>query len=487
MFASIVSMAALAVLAPVSVPSTVSVATAEAVPTDLLVVRTRWNGAPYLPQFQSVEEISVAFQTVSSFFTDASYGNVDLQVEIVGVELPFAKSHYAPGKLGLAMRDALTLAAPLASKPLAEYELHMMLSDIKPGGVGLPGGKSFADQTGLTLVAHELIHSLNVPHSTARSSQNTPFTTCHWDPTAGEYRTEQYNNFFDVTSSAAIWGDKCHPNVRTKNHLGWLPDANVLDVTNDMTGIVLRRQDAELVPGATTALRIHRDAQWDYWVELRQSIDTDPEGCPIPGTNVHDGVLVYLADKNWRYLGPYQWSTAGFEAAALLDMRPGENTCALEFEWIDAALDPGVGLFCEDIAGGQISISVSSPPSEGAILVDVEVPDGVGMSWTPTTNARTLIEFTRPPTHVHTFQPGWVNFRAILMDPDGIAAVEFELYAGGEGPTLVKPPTYYNEAKSEYGTRMNLTGYDGGFTIVVSVTDDDGRKESDGVFFMVTP
>ena len=264
---------------------------------NVLVMRAKFLNQQE-PPLPTHGEINAAMSKLSTFLRDASYGTMDALIwDTVTITMPKEAPAYTEQNLewALAMKDALDASAPLLpvigsqNNQLEDFHFHVLVLNINTpgGGLGFPGGKAWVG-CGLSfpLLGQEFIHALNLGHSSARTrvSNSSVFS---WNPTEIEplkcsappaqgglcYHHER-GNMFDVMSSAAFYDTDCHPNVRFKNYLGWLPDSHVTYVMGDGEYDLYQQDVLTLPPNdKPTALVIHRDAKWDYWIELRQLID----------------------------------------------------------------------------------------------------------------------------------------------------------------------------------------------------------------------
>jgi hypothetical protein len=470
----------------------------------VLVMRARCEDQTAFPPPFTVAAVANAFDLLQAYAPATSYQGFTIDDwDMVNVRLPCNWGYYTNAsenspKNSLAMREALAYARFQLGVNLSNYTHHVLLSNLKnapnkfeagAGGNGVPGGKVWLSALGYNLVAHEFFHSLNIAHSTGR-------TDLIGEPSPGPFAWQlnravmeaaffqAYGNPFTVMASGGLFEEDAHLDVRTKHHLGWLPEARVTNVTDPLvTEYDVYQQDTLHLPGTVRpkALRIHRDARSDYWIEFRQRASGKPVGCE---TNADQGVLVYLADKDWRYMGPGVGYSTKFEPAQLLDMH-WESSCGAE--WLDAALEVGEE-FREPAIGVMIKL-LALEPALGDDPPRARVKIVFPTTRPSSANDDSAITFTSPTNNVtEYFNPSTRTFRAEIADAEGIDSVLFELYAGGETPyaTQVGIDDGPGTLGQRYKAAFDLSGLsEGGYVITTTVTDVSGRKVNDGTYFTV--
>ncbi|MFQ5641866.1 MAG: hypothetical protein ACE5IR_28150, partial [bacterium] len=286
---------------------------------------------------------------------------------------------------------------------------------------------------------HEIGHSFDWKHANFwHVEQGSPISP--------EGREINYGDAFDIMGDQipGLGRSFHHFNPWYKSRVGWLPEANILTVTQNGTYTVQaleKTPDAQSPVQKYSALRIKKDAEIDYWV-------------------------FYRAEEEFANTGAL--ITQGFHtnrrATLLLDMTPGTGN----EEWKDAALTMG-HIFYDPHAGVEIKLL-----SKTADTLQVQVfvpPDSLGS--VPLINVVT-------PTRGVTLT-GTVFYEVTAFDPDsgaangaGIASVKLELentlaekLAQIFADTLLTAPPYVLDVDT---TPLN----DDVYFLLVTAVDTDG-------------
>ncbi|MFZ0826003.1 MAG: hypothetical protein WAO02_01140 [Verrucomicrobiia bacterium] len=256
----------------------------------LLCIRVKYAGSPEEPI--SVNDAAAALATASEFYRQSSYGKLSFRFTITPtLQLPRDKQWYRKSDKDLAA-DARTLAKAAGYDP-DFCQLEIITQPGKGGAEGAHYKKGVMMHTfDWGTVAHELGHNFGLYHSNAGLWQTSDRSII------GPGKSIPRGNPFDRMGHCDDFA--CHFNTRSKYKLGWLSDGAILNVTN--SGVYRIQAHDFINSTGPVALRIHKDAEKDYWIEFRQSMTSNPW--------VMNGILVY-------------WAYKSDKATDLLDMTPG--------------------------------------------------------------------------------------------------------------------------------------------------------------------
>jgi uncharacterized protein (TIGR03437 family) len=288
--------------------------------------------------------------SMTSFFTEVSYGKTQLKGDVLG---PIRLTKTYQYSVTSDRIDALNEAIGIVGKTtdLREYDRFVVLMPVNSGGGGNGGGDCMPWEapTGyfsarvvflgidirtkagvgslLYLIDHEMGHNLGPHHATFLGFSNYAVGP----PGA-------LGNFVDYGDPYSVMGNGTFENVselighlgaRHRMAAGWLDmGTHIKDVQQ---GGQFRLEPIESAPPGLKALRIRRLPESDkwFWVEYRQPLGYDADLARYT-SNVFSGVLVHYED-------PAQPSTGGTKVQTLLlDMHP-ETPGTLK----DAALENG--------------------------------------------------------------------------------------------------------------------------------------------------
>jgi hypothetical protein len=411
-------------------------------------------------------------EDIGDYWNANSYGGVLLEYTVSDLlRMPETKQQYIEGKAaGTEFLPGIMSDAMIAARDYGyileqyDYFLWMIAPEIKQGGNGFPTGVAWASNAGFNLIVMETSHALNTKHSQAHKS-----TT--FDP-IGSGDGEDHRNPFDVMGSG-VYGAVSHFNVRLKHRLGWLDDAQVIEVSTSGTYTISAQDLAEGT--GPRALRIKRDETTNYWVEYRWLIEQllDPFNGLTDNPWVKAGALILRAPNSWNYIGDLS-----ILQSSLLDMTPQSL-----YEFHDAPLLEGQ-TFTDVGAGLSIKVVGLGGPSQKTIDIEVSLDD-------PRTPIEKIIEIAiATPPNPCTVYAGEVTFSATAFDPDagtgngdGVTSVRFYIFGtNGENPTisseeLTQPPYEWIVNTNELP--------DSGFSVIVTAVEPDGVENSEGQFFIV--
>ncbi len=263
---------------------------------DELVVREGGNGGPSKPTtppaatqgtgYKSHLLMRVAFpealkgsvtekeghdlgKNVQDWFMDNSYGAMSFMTTVSPlIVLPRSEAWYKDQDTGGSAYEVLwdaRVAARQAGFDPANYDFDTVIFTGTPGAFGgqaYVGGKGcwLKSGTGTGVAAHEYGHNFGLWHSNFWSTTN--------GSAIGGGSHVEYGDSFDTMGSASA-GDY-HFNAYQKNLLNWMPNAVVHDVASSGTYRIHQMDQPAQDPRLRYAIKIRKDADRDYWVDLRQ-------------------------------------------------------------------------------------------------------------------------------------------------------------------------------------------------------------------------
>ena len=267
---------------------------------DALVAREGGNGGPSLPTnppsttqstgYRTHLLMRVAFpealrasvtekegytlgQGVQDWFVDSSYGKLSFITTVTPtIVLPRSEAWYKSQDTGSAFEvlyDA-RVASKAAGFDPANFHFDTVIYTGSPGSFG---GQAYVGSkgcwlktgTGVGVAAHEYGHNFGLWHA---NSWNTSETSV-----IGGGAHVEYGDSFDTMGSASA-GDlqfnACH-----KNLLGWIPSALVHSVETSGTYRIYQMDQPRQDPALKYGLKVRKDSDRDYWVDLRQKFSTN--------------------------------------------------------------------------------------------------------------------------------------------------------------------------------------------------------------------
>jgi uncharacterized delta-60 repeat protein len=287
----------------------------------------------------------------NNFYKTNSYNKTSVTATVTPVlRMPQTAAWYGTdGNIYQLQTDARA-AAKAKGFDTANFALDVVafknISTLWWAGLGYIGGKGawLNGYFDLRVTAHELGHNYGLNH--ANLWQTTDGTVI------GAGSSVEYGNPFDQMGFGDSTGQR-HFSAWDKNMLGWVPDADVQDVTADGT-YRIQAYDSITATGRR-ALKIQKDASTYYWVEFRQAIAGSPYAS--------NGAVIY-------------WGYTANSASNLLDMTPTSGLGA-----DDAPL--AVGQTFTDSKNG-IKITAVAKTAAAPVALDVNV------TFTTTLNTLTL-------------------------------------------------------------------------------------------------
>ena len=289
--------------------------------------------------------------SVRSYFSDASYGQVTVTGDVFGW-YQIAASDDACSTSTWANQAMAAASAAGANLSAYQHTVFIFPRSNACGWAGLaymPGTQSWNNGTlSVRVAGHELAHNFGVHHASTLACTSAGVRV----PLSTSCTESEYGDPFDIMGNAARLTNSWH-----RWRLGYFTSSEVVTVTSANAG----QRALGVVSHANSVPKIVRVARGDgkfYYLEFRQPFGSfDNFGAGDAAVN---GVLVRVAPdmENVRPL--------------LLDGNPATTTFA------DAAF--GAGQTFTDSARG-ISIAVVSVSTSGAV---VNVSFGGGPSPTPT-------------------------------------------------------------------------------------------------------
>ncbi len=332
----------------------------------------------------SLSDAYTLMNDVNTWIVANSYGSSAMITTVTPLlTLPNTKAFYSQIGDGQLLTDARAVAKQ-AGYDTADFQLDAVRFTSVPGYSY--GGKAYVRGKGCWLqsssvgvACHEFGHNYGLWHANYWTSSQASGI--------GPGTHNEYGDIFDTMGSAGA-GDK-HFNANHRNKIDWLGDKYIQSATGGGTFRLHALDVDQLTPGRFYGLKLTKDFDREYWVELRQRFASNK--------HIQNGVLL-----RWD---PWAESASG---AHLLDTTPGSPSGNSSKD--DAALvvgrtfaDEGAGIFITPVA-----IQGSGPDK----TVDVVVKTG---SYAGNQPPAVSVQASAPS--VGTGQP--VEFTAVAADADG--------------------------------------------------------------------
>lgn len=242
-------------------------------------------------------------KNVQDWFLNSSYGSLSFMTTVTPlIVLPRSEAWYKDQDISGSAYEVLSdarVAAKAAGYDPANFNFDTVIYTGTPGSFGgqaYVGGKGcwLKSGTGVGVACHEYGHNFGVMHANFWSTTN--------GSVIGGGSHVEYGDSFDTMGSANA-GDyqfsACHKNI-----LNWIPTPLVHDVTTSGTYRIYQMDQPSQNPRLRYAIKTRKDADRDYWVDLRQLFASNAW--------VQGGVFLH-----WS---PWESSEEG---AHLLDATPG--------------------------------------------------------------------------------------------------------------------------------------------------------------------
>lgn len=352
---------------------------------------------------QSEAECHDMLRQMADYITQTSYGRCYFTYAVAPlVVLPYPESWYIARQADPGGGDTLVQGhARTIAKAMGFDYLSYDLDGVRwAGSVGSYGGSASVGGRGMRMKSssastfiHELGHNLGVWH--ANFWRTTPPSFI------GPGNNLEYGNSFDVMGGGGVTGQFT---AHFKNILNWLPNETHWNVTRSGIYRIHQFDYAVADPAFRYALRIQKDAEREYWGELRQRFTSN--------AGLMSGLMMTWDGWGQGGIGgsggsPPDGSNRG---AQLLDMTPGSFGNGITDTRNDSALligrtfsDPDANIHITPVAKN----TNSTPPS-----VDVYVSVGD----VPGNNAPTL-SISANSTNIGTGVA--ITLTAAASDPDG--------------------------------------------------------------------
>lgn len=218
---------------------------------------------------------------VGDWFSEVSYGTTSISTTVTPLlTLPQPISYYQLVGDGQILTDARGVARA-AGFETDDYDLDAVRFVKIPGfnyaGKAYVRGKGcWLQSSSLGVACHEFGHNYGLWHANHWNAEN--------DSIIGPGTHVEYGDIFDTMGSASA-GDK-HFNAYSKHKLNWLADAFVRDASGGGTFRLHAFDRHQPMNGNSYALKIRRDFDRDYWVELHHLFDNNEF--------IQNGVLIHV-------------------------------------------------------------------------------------------------------------------------------------------------------------------------------------------------
>lgn len=369
-----------------------------------LVLREGGNGGPVLPTSPPAATQATGYKThllmrvafpealkgsvtekeghdlgknVQDWFIENSYGAMTFMTTVTPLlVMPRSEAWYKDQDTGSAyevLTDARAAAKAAGFDP-ANFNFDTVIYTGTPGGFGgqaYVGGKGcwLKSGTGTGVAAHEYGHNFGLWHANFWSTTN--------GSAIGGGTHSEYGDSFDTMGSASA-GDY-HFNACHKNLLNWIPTSLVHDVTTSGTYRIYQMDQPAQNPRLRYAIKTRKDADRDYWVDLRQKFTTNAW--------VQGGVFLH-----WS-----AWASSA-SGAHLLDATPGSIDGKTDAPVVIGRTfsDPETGIHITPIAknattppSADVVVNLGAFPGNQAPVVAVgasatSVATGVAVNFTAT-------------------------------------------------------------------------------------------------------
>jgi len=362
------------------------------------------------------------------FYTEMSFDRAGFFLNGQGSDftptfrMPQSASYYGTNNYYNQLRTDARNAATAAGYTLANYNLDVICMGSVPGfgwaGLAYVGaaGAWLRNSFGTGVAGHELGHNLGLNHAN------------YWD-TAGQSvigsgTSVEYGDSFDTMGSASAGNN--HFNARYKNYLNWLTANETLTVTSNGIYRVYAHDKTNATTGVR-GLRIVKNVNTNYWVELRQK----------------------FTSNKWLTSGAgLRWAQNGNQKSHLLDTTPGSTDGKN-----DSALVIG-RTFSDKVSGIHIT-----PTGKGGTTPE-SLDVVINLGGFPGNNPPTL-DVTASATNGATGVS--LNFTATASDPDADELAYAWEFGDGSFATSNSPAVNKSwSAAGEYVVRCVASDMKGG-------------------------
>ncbi len=378
-------------------------------------------------------------KNVQDWFLDTSFGAMTFATTVTPLLiLPRTETWYKDQDTGSAyevLNDA-RVAAKAAGFDPANFNFDTVIYTGTPGGFGgqaYVGGKGcwLKSGTGTGVACHEYGHNFGLWHANFWSTTN--------GSVIGGGTHVEYGDSFDTMGSASA-GD-LQFNAYQKNLLNWMPTGLVSDAGASGTFRIYQMDQIRQDPRLRYALKIRKDSDRDYWVDLRQRFTSNAW--------VQGGVFLH-----WS---PWLPSASG---SHLLDTTPGSP---------DGKTDAPIPIgrtFSDRESGVHITpIAKNTTTSPTSVDVVVNLGDFAG-------NNAPVVSVGASATSVAT--SATVTFTATATDADG-DVLSYAWDFGDKGFSTTNSPVVTKSwaTAGEYRVRCTASDMKGGTaskSVIVTVS-----------------
>ena len=391
---------------------------------------------------------------VGSFYNEMSYSRASFAPAGQGSDLtptyrmPHNSSYYGTNNYYDLLRADARSAAAAGGYPQANYDFDVTCIGSVTGFywsglgyVGAPGAWVSSAFSGPGVAAHELGHNFGLNHANFWDTSSQSIT--------GPGTSMEYGDVYDTMGSASAGNN--HFNSRYKNYLNWLHIDEISTYTTNGTYRIYAHDD----PTATgiRGLKIVKDVNTNYWVELRQK----------------------FTGNKWLMNGAgLRWTMNSNQKSQLLDTTPGsydgKNDASIPIGRTFADNDSGIYITTLG-KGGTV------PQSLDIVVYKGSFPTNLAPSVTVTPSATSVAANTV------------VSFSANASDPNGDALTYFWDFGDGNftnGPTASKSWS----TTGEYVVRCIVSDFRGGEasdSVIVTVGSPTTFRISGTVMNGATP
>jgi hypothetical protein len=386
----------------------------------------RLNFSDDLAESISMTDATNLMLNVSNWFWQVSYTNTAISATITPLlTMPRTKAYYSSQNDSTTLLFDARLVAKTNGYNYTLYDLDCV--HYHPiynfGGQAYVGARGawLQSSTSVGVPCHEFGHNYGLWHAN--------FWTAPGETVIGPGTNVEYGNLFD-TMGLANAGDWQYT-AYEKNILGWLPDNNVVAVTNSGTYRIYAYDGLSLSNSVAHALKIVKDFNRNYWVDLRELFAGNQW--------IQNGVMI-----NWS---AWAQSNAGGQ---LLDTTPGSPDGRN-----DAAVVVG-RTFTDPLAGVHITpirkYNATTPPSMDVV---------VNLGFFPG-NQKPVVSLNASAATAAVNAP--LTFTVTASDPDGDSLAYYwdfgDSTLGTNDPVAVKSWS----AAGDYVVRCVVSDMKGGTT-----------------------
>jgi hypothetical protein len=373
---------------------------------------------------QSFTDATNMMNTVSAFLSENSYGLTSFNTTVTPCfVLPQNTAYYVTNGDTLLMSDARAVAKANGFD-YATYDLDAIRFAGGPGGYA---GQAYVGWRGVWLkssspgvAAHEFGHNYGLMHA---NYWNTTDGT-----TIGTGSNQEYGDPFDTMGSAGAGAQ--HYNAYEKNKLEWIPATNITTITTSGQYRVYAFDSTAPAAGTAYGLKIAKDTDRDYWIDLRQKFTSN-------------AWLMNGIELHWD-----AWASSN-GGSQLLDTTPGSS---------DGKNDSAI-VIGRTFSDSQTGIHITPVGKGNTTPQSIDVVVNIGTF--PTDNAPVIASLTCNPLSPVVNSAATLNCSA--SDPDGDTLAFFWEFGDGTFST--------NNQATQSKTWSSANSY----TVKCTVSDRKGK------------